>query len=70
MKSEIVDGQNFDIDLFDTAGEEDYKGLRNIWMKDKDAVIFVYAIDDVFSFNEIENLYSELEQLYPVNKMP
>lgn len=50
VKNEIVDGQTFDIDIYDTAGEDDYKGLRNLWMKDKDVIFFVYAIDDLMSF--------------------
>lgn len=70
FKTEIVDGQTFDIDIYDTAGEEDYKGLRNLWMREKNVIIFVYAIDDLLSFHEISNLYMELKYIYGENSLP
>ena len=40
--------------LWDTAGQEIYRALNKIFIKGSKVVIFVYAIDNMNSFNQIE----------------
>ena len=45
--------------LWDTAGQEVYRSLNKIFIKNAKVVIFVYAIDNEVSFNEL-NYWIEL----------
>ena len=40
--------------LWDTAGQEIYRALNKIFIKGSKVVIFVYAIDNMQSFSQIE----------------
>ena len=39
-------------------------------MNNKNIVIFIYAIDNIMSFQEIDNLYAELKEIYRGKEMP
>ena len=54
-KRKKVNGIQFDIRLWDTAGQEQYKSLTKLFIKDTRIAILVYAIDDEKSFNEIND---------------
>ena len=51
--------------LWDTAGQENYRSLNKIFIKNSKIVIFVYSIDNYDSFKEldywIETVQNELE---------
>ena len=40
--------------LWDTAGQESYRSLNKIFMKNAKVIIFVYAIDNEKTFNELD----------------
>jgi small GTP-binding protein len=52
-KFKTVDNQNYEIKLWDTAGQEKYRSLTKIFIKDAKIALLVYAIDDVNSFNDL-----------------
>jgi len=39
-------------------------------MNNKNIVIFIYAIDNILSFQEIDNLYAELKEIYREKEIP
>ena len=39
-------------------------------MNNKNRVIFIYAIDNNLSFQEIDNLYAELKEIYREKEIP
>ena len=45
----------FDIKLWDTAGQEKYKSLTKLFIKDTKIAILVYSIDDEKSFEELDD---------------
>ncbi len=45
----------FNIQLWDTAGQEKYKSLTKLFIKDTQIAILVYSIDDEKSFEELDN---------------
>jgi len=47
--------------LWDTAGQESYRSLNQLFMKNAKVVIFVYAIDNKISFKEL-NYWVEAAQ--------
>ena len=57
-KMKKVNGINFEIKLWDTAGQEKYKSLTKLFTKDAKIAILVYAIDNEESFNELDNWYN------------
>ena len=45
----------FEIKLWDTAGQEKYKSLTKLFIKDTKIAILVYSIDDEKSFEELDD---------------
>ena len=50
----IVNGIKFEIKLWDTAGQEKYKCLTKLFIKDAKIALLVYAIDNEQSFNDLD----------------
>ena len=53
-KIKVVNGIKFEIKLWDTAGQEKYKSLTKLFIKDTKIAILVYSIDNEQSFNELD----------------
>ena len=56
-KIKIVNGIKFQIKLWDTAGQEKYKSLTKLYIKDAQIAILVYSIDNEQSFNDLDNWF-------------
>mmetsp|Transcript_27737 Transcript_27737/g.39094 ORF Transcript_27737/g.39094 Transcript_27737/m.39094 type:complete len:195 (+) Transcript_27737:203-787(+) len=52
-KTVKVDGQNIVLDILDTAGQEEYTELREVYMRGGEGFIIVYSITDKKSFQEV-----------------
>jgi len=48
-----IDGRNFILDILDTAGQEEYTELREVYMRGGEGFIIIYSITDRKSFQEI-----------------
>jgi len=48
-----LDGRNFVLDILDTAGQEEYTELREVYMRGGEGFIIVYSITDHKSFQEV-----------------
>ena len=55
IKPKKVNSLNFEIRLWDTAGQEKYKSLTKLFTKDAKIALLVYSIDDEESFNSLED---------------
>lgn len=53
VKYKIVNGTNFELKLWDTAGQEKYKSLTKLFIKDAKIAILVYSIIDEQSFQDL-----------------
>jgi Ras-related protein Rab-1A len=47
---------------YDTAGQEAYRSILNLYFKGADAVILVYSTDDLSTFNELEFYYKKVKE--------
>ena len=56
----LVDNKLSNINIVDTAGQEEYTSIRNNWIRDGDGFILVYSITDRNSFEEIKILMDEI----------
>mmetsp|Transcript_8532 Transcript_8532/g.20964 ORF Transcript_8532/g.20964 Transcript_8532/m.20964 type:complete len:189 (-) Transcript_8532:327-893(-) len=59
-KTESVDGIPCIVDILDTAGQDEYGALRSTWMQDRDAFVFVFALDNHNSYQELAKFYEQL----------
>jgi GTPase KRas protein len=63
-KQTIVDGNNYVLDILDTAGQEEYSAMRDQYMRAGEGFILTYSIISRQSFNEI----NEFKQRIDMNK--
>ena len=57
---ENIGGESIQINILDTAGEEDYQNLFDSWLRQADGIIFVFAIDDKESFEQLAEKYERV----------
>ena len=54
QKNIKIGDETYDLNLWDTAGQEKYESITKIFLKKSEIVIFVYDITDIKSFNDLE----------------
>ena len=54
-KTKKINGKNYEIRLWDTAGQEKYKSVTKIFIKDANIAILVFAIDNEKSFEDLKD---------------
>jgi len=60
-----VDGCHYHLTILDTAGSQQFTGIRDLYMKDGHGFLFVYAVNSVASFNHMPEFF---ERLYTVKE--
>jgi len=65
-----VDGKNCVLDIFDTAGHEDFSDVRDQYMRDGEGFMFVYSITYLHSFKQIRSLYEHALRIKDLDKVP
>ena len=61
---DLPDGETITFDIWDTAGQEKYRALAKIFYKDARAIVLVYDVTSLKSFEEIKNYwYEQIKQL-------
>ena len=53
-KKVLLDGEEAQIDLLDTAGQEDYEGIRDHYIRSGEGFVCVFSITDESSFQRCE----------------
>ena len=56
-----IDGNIYNIDLWDTIGQESLKSINKLFYKNSRIVIFVYDITNLKSFEDLESWISEVD---------
>ena len=56
----LIDNQRCMLDVLDTAGQEEYTALRDMWIKDGEAFLLVYSISSRSSFLRIKKFYEQI----------
>ena len=62
-KSMKIGDNSFTLNLWDTIGQEKYRSLTKIFIKDSKIVIFVYDITRLESFKELDYWYSTIKEV-------
>ena len=63
-------GYDLKMKIWDTAGQERFKSMSIQVIKNSDAVILVYAINDINSFNSLDMWLSKLNDATDISKKP
>ena len=67
----MVDGQKYELTLFDTAGQEDYDKLRPMSYDNTDAFLLCFSIVEPDSFSNVKEKVSYVfRNLYRLSKTP
>eukprot|EP01124_Arcella_intermedia_P012979 TRINITY_DN19393_c0_g1_i1.p1 TRINITY_DN19393_c0_g1~~TRINITY_DN19393_c0_g1_i1.p1 ORF type:complete len:156 (+),score=28.32 TRINITY_DN19393_c0_g1_i1:29-469(+) len=56
-KSFTIDGETSLLDIMDTAGQEEYKSLKDQYMARGEGFLLVYSVTSRQSFDEIRNVW-------------
>lgn len=49
-----IDGKDYEVEILDTAGEEDYQNMLDQWISSASGFILVYAINDLETFEALQ----------------
>ena len=55
-----VDGQEYEVEILDTAGEEDYQNMIDMWIGFGEGFLLVFAINDRESFELLRGKYERI----------
>jgi len=64
------DGETCLVDLLDTAGQEEYSAMRDLYYKTGQGFILAYAINSRVSFEEINQMYQQLLRIKDKDYVP
>jgi len=69
-KQVTVDGEECLLDIFDTAGEEDFSAVRDQYMRTGDGFLCVYSVTLESSLEEAMNFYDHILRVKDVDTIP
>jgi len=69
-KHVTVDKQECMLDIFDTAGQEDFSAVRDQYMRTGDGFLCIYSITYSVSFLEVQKLYDHILRVKDADDIP
>jgi len=69
-KQVSIDGEECILDIFDTAGQEDFSAVRDQYMRTGDGFLCVYSITMQASFDEAVNLHEHILRVKDSEEVP
>jgi len=69
-KQVTVDGEECLLDIFDTAGQEDFSAVRDQYMRTGDGFLCVYAVTLKNSFEEVPTFHEHILRVKDVEAIP
>ena len=67
---ETIDGTEIQINILDTAGEEDYQNMLDQWIEVANGFLLVYSIDDNDTFEVLKDKYNRIKKSDSDNACP
>lgn len=58
-----VNGTPCELEIIDTAGQDDYQTMLDTWIEFGNCFLLVYSIDEVDSFKQIKFKYERIQQI-------
>jgi GTPase KRas protein len=69
-KQTTVDGEEAVLDIFDTAGQEDFSAVRDQYIRKGEGFLCVYAINQESTFDEVPLLHEHICKVKEVKEIP
>jgi GTPase KRas protein len=60
--AQVVDGTRMFLEITDTAGIEEYSFMHDQWIRQNEAFVLVYAIDNADSFKIVQDVQTKIER--------
>ena len=64
-----IEGTSYVIDMWDTAGQEKYRSMAKIFIKDSQIVIFVYDVTEEKTFDSLDYWVKSVEEVLGKNAL-
>ena len=58
-----LDGKDYDIEILDTAGENDYQNMLDMWITFGEGFLLVFSIDNKESFEYTKKRYESIKKM-------
>ena len=55
-----IEGQEYEVEVLDTAGEDDYQNMMDMWISYGEGFLLVFAINDSESFEKIKEKHDKI----------
>lgn len=65
-----IDDSTCFLEILDTAGQEEYKALRDQYMRTGDGFLLVYSVVDRKTFEEINEFYEQILRVKDAERVP
>ncbi|CAF1312105.1 unnamed protein product [Rotaria sp. Silwood1] len=59
-KAVMLDGEEVQIDILDTAGQEHYAAIRDTYIRTGEGFLLVFDVTDAESFSDLNDLYEQI----------
>ena len=69
-KKVILEGDEVQIDILDTAGQEEYEGIRDHYIKSGEGFLCVFSITDEFSFQKCQEFRDHILRVKNDDNVP
>jgi len=69
-KQVTVDEEEYILDIFDTAGQEDFSAVRDQYMRSGDGFLCVYSITIEPSFDKVSDFYDHVRRVKDLDVVP
>lgn len=66
----IIENQKIKLKIYDTAGQERFKSIALKTMRNSEGVLLVYGINDLESFQNLEQWIDNIKNVININKKP
>ena len=57
-----VDGKNEQLDILDTAGQEQFAALQDHWIREAEAFVLVYSVTAQRTFRHADELFKKIQR--------
>lgn len=57
----VVDGKEYNLDILDTAGQDNFASIRDTYMRVGQGFLIVFAVNDPSSFDNVDKFYRDIK---------
>jgi len=62
-KTVEIDGVSATLDILDTAGQDEFAAMRDMWIREAKGFLLVYAITWTSSFHQVQEMFQKIHRI-------